>query len=315
MPAGFECKGKNRIMDQNNTAFRHGQAGPARPPGEATGGKEGAQTHGPATAPGASSPVGALAQLGFRYLEQGKTEEALLCFNRISEQEPDNPEVYNDLGYVHERLDRLSSALQLYRKALALDQRNVEAMINIAHIRELEGDYHDARASYEAALAVDPENVDVHFCLGVLYDRHDMFDEAARHYRRVLALDSIHCKALFNLSQLLVQTGDGASALDLLLCLLALEPDHAGAWNAIGAIHEECGSFDLAHQAWQQCLKLNPFQIEANLNLARSESRRWREKGDTGGRQEILDRLHFVLSLEPGNGQARQLLERVAQNR
>jgi tetratricopeptide (TPR) repeat protein len=108
---------------------------------------------------GGDSPADAYVDRGFRYLEQENPEAALICFNRVLELEPNNPEGYNNAGYVHEMTDRLSSALYMYQKALALDEKNVEALINIAHIRDLEGDYYGALQHYQTAIAVEPDNI------------------------------------------------------------------------------------------------------------------------------------------------------------
>ena len=265
----------------------------------------------PVNTPGEKSPAELFASRGFQYLDQGKPEEALPCFNRVVELQPDSPDAYNNLGYVHERLDHLSSAMQLYRKALDLDAKNVEARINIAHIRDQEGNYYGALQSYEAALAVDPDNVDAHFCLGVLYDRHDMFDEAAQQYQQVLDRDPVHRKAVFNLGRLHIQTGNNVKAMELLQLLITLAPDHADAWYAIGALYEELGRIDAALYAWQQSLKLNPLQVKTNINLARLQYDLWKSKVADCPLQEITQRLHFVLALDPFNGQAKILLEQI----
>ena len=71
-------------------------------------------------------------------------DEALKCFERVVDLEPGNPEGYNNLGYIYEKMDRFGCAKQTYEQALHLDQNNVEAMINIAQVLELEGDYYGA---------------------------------------------------------------------------------------------------------------------------------------------------------------------------
>jgi tetratricopeptide (TPR) repeat protein len=47
--------------------------------------------------------VDAYVNLGFIYLEKEEYEQALKCFMRVTELESDNPEAYNNLGYVYER--------------------------------------------------------------------------------------------------------------------------------------------------------------------------------------------------------------------
>lgn len=281
------------------------------------GGGTGEHPAGSATAavPGGfreGDPAAVLTERGFGYLEEEKLEEALLCFNRVIELRPDHPEAYNNAGYVQERMDCLAGALCLYRKALALDARNVEALINIAHIRDLEGDYHGALGSYQAAIAADPDSVNAHFCLAVLYDRYDMFDEAVDQYRQVLARAPRHGKALYNLSNLYIQMGEELAAVTVLTILLEQDPGHAEAWNSIGSLYEEQGRFDLALDAWRRCLGIDPLQTKANLNLARLQYALWTAGGGDDRKREIVERLKFVLALDPRCAQAKDLLQRLA---
>ena len=54
--------------------------------------------------------------LGSIHLENKNYDEALICFQKIAELEPDNPETFNNLGNIYEKMDMLDSAKKCYEK-------------------------------------------------------------------------------------------------------------------------------------------------------------------------------------------------------
>ncbi len=52
--------------------------------------------------------------------------------------------------------------------------------------------------------------------------------------------------------------------------VLTFDPNHAEAWNNLGSIYEVMEKYEEAITAYQKSLSLNPFQEEANVNLAQS---------------------------------------------
>jgi tetratricopeptide (TPR) repeat protein len=139
-----------------------------------------------------------------------------------------------------------------------------------------------------------------------------MFDEAIGQYEELLERDPTHQKAIFNLSNLHIQMGNYFAALELQKLLLEHDPQNAALWNNIGSLHEELGDIERALHAWEQCLKLQPFQVEANINLARVQYRLWKSDCSRFSRRGIIDRINFALALDPLNDQAKALLKRVA---
>ena len=75
---------------------------------------------------------------GFIYLENKDYDEALECFQKITELEPNNPKTFINLGYVYEKMDMFDSAKKCYEKALKIKDDNIEAIIKIGHILELQ---------------------------------------------------------------------------------------------------------------------------------------------------------------------------------
>jgi tetratricopeptide (TPR) repeat protein len=253
----------------------------------------------------------AYVNLGFIYLDSEDYDNAVKCFQKIVELEPDNTEAYNNLGYVHEKMDMFDSAKKCYEKALELNNNDIEATINIGHILELQGDYHTALSQYEKAIKIDSNSISARFCLAVLYDHHDMYDEALNEYTNIIQINPTHAKTLYNLGRIYFQFGNYNEALKYFKHVLELDPENADAWNNLGSVYETINNLTEALSAYNKSLAVNPFHEETNVNIANIQYLLYLSDPESAKIDDILRRLHFVLSLNPHNKKVQKLLERI----
>ena len=136
-----------------------------------------------------------------------------------------------------------------------------------------------------------------------------MFDEAIQEYLNVLAIDPEHRKALLNLGNLYVQIGDDPKAIIAFERVLQLEPDNAEVWNDLGSLYEEAKLYEKAAAAFEQSISLDPLHEEAHFNLARLQCRGYYSNPDSSRKEKIIQRLHFILSVNPHHQKAKKLLE------
>ena len=76
---------------------------------------------------GKSKPVSVDYKNGSIAAYNGKYHVAIKYLKKASSVSPNNPDVYNLLGYSHRKLDQLEKAFDNYRKALKLDPRHLGA--------------------------------------------------------------------------------------------------------------------------------------------------------------------------------------------
>jgi Flp pilus assembly protein TadD len=95
---------------------------------------------------------------------------------------------------------------------------------------------------------------------------------------------------------------------------LELDEKNADAWNNLGSIYEEMGKEDEAIPAYRQSLNLNNFQEEAHFNLARLEYEKNQENFIGEKAEEIRKRLYFILSINPKNSKALQMLKNLEED-
>lgn len=150
----------------------------------------------------------AFLEKGARLLRQDHYEEALHCLLDAAELWPDHREIHGRLGQVYEKMGRLGSAKQSYRRVMEIEPGNVDALTRTARILEREGDYHQAVHFYKKAIEMDPRAEAPRFGLAFLYQHYDMFDEAQAAYEALLEKEPRHPLALFCLDRLRFQIGD-----------------------------------------------------------------------------------------------------------
>ena len=64
---------------------------------------------------------------GMSFLENGKYEEALDCFEKILVSNPDNPDIWNKKGIALRSLGRYDEAIESFNKALEINPRDLDA--------------------------------------------------------------------------------------------------------------------------------------------------------------------------------------------
>ncbi|HBE45604.1 MAG TPA: hypothetical protein DDW17_09250 [Deltaproteobacteria bacterium] len=75
------------------------------------------------------------------------------------------------------------------------------------------------------------------------------------------------------------------------------------------------GNYNDATSAYKIALSLNPYHEQANFNLAHldyiRDSAKPYGRDEKLKKEEIIRRLHFILSINPKNKKAQQLLQKV----
>lgn len=68
------------------------------------------------------------------YIEQGKDEEAIAILNKAIENSPNNAQLYDVMGKLHENAGRIEEAIKSLEKALAVDPNFTEANYDLGRI-------------------------------------------------------------------------------------------------------------------------------------------------------------------------------------
>lgn len=155
---------------------------------------------------------------------RSQLQRARLLAQRAVELAPDAAATHKALGFVASAERRFDTALDAYRRAVALDPDAWGALINIGDLLEITGEREQALPYFEQAYAamtrvydrtpvqVRPWQADLGVLIATRHRARGDMPAAETWYRRVLAQSPLHPAATAGLAQLLRSGGDSAEA-------------------------------------------------------------------------------------------------------
>jgi protein O-GlcNAc transferase len=164
--------------------------------------------------------------------EAGDLEQAETIFRGMLEIRPD-PDTYSYLGDIMDDFARTEEALTCYRKALELNPNFPRAHYNIAGILQRKGELDEALACYQKALNLDPACADIYNSIGAILQTRWQLDEALTCYQRALSLDPNFAIAHGNIGGVLLNLGRLNEAESHLRLSLRLKPDRVKPYSSL----------------------------------------------------------------------------------
>ena len=141
---------------------------------------------------------------GVSLLSQGRTEDTIAHYRRLTQEDPERAVYQNELGYVLLRAGRAPEALEPLERAAALDPDVAQTHNSLGAVHVQAGRFEDGAAALRRALALQPDYPEAQFNLAQLHDRGRGVPadpaEAARLYRAAAELG--HLGAQVNLGRL-----------------------------------------------------------------------------------------------------------------
>ena len=154
--------------------------------------------------------AGAHCNLGIAFDELGRPDEALVSCQNALRICPEHLESHIFLIIVLRKLGRLAESVASARQALQLRPGHALLHYNLGVALKQQRRFHEALASFRTAVQIDPDFADALSHLGSTLGTLGMLDEAQAHYRRVLQLKPDSDMAQLSLSMLLLASGEFA---------------------------------------------------------------------------------------------------------
>jgi protein O-mannosyl-transferase len=165
--------------------------------------------------------------LGTYLSSQGQLPEAMDCFQKSLQINPDSADTLYNFGNALTRLGRLDEAMNNYRRALAIDPDRADALANLGFALSAKKQFTDAVSCFEQALKLDPDSAAAHNNLATALFTEHRFGDAAQHYRAAIRLAPDNPQIYANLGDTLVRLGQPAEAVQNYETVLRLNPDDA----------------------------------------------------------------------------------------
>ena len=168
----------------------------------------------------------ALTRLGFRWLKEGRTAEAVPLFRAAVSLEPNDPSLWLNCGAALNQAGSDGDSLACLERSLELNPRQPDTWLLLGVVRKKTGALEAAEAAFRVALAQDPKSPVAWQCLGLLkQERRDSlaaincFTECCRH-------GGANAPTLANLGKLYFESGRVPEASDAYARATAWDPDN-----------------------------------------------------------------------------------------
>ena len=210
--------------------------------------------------------------LGMALYEAGRPAEALPCFEKLLQVEPNASGVQNDRGLTLAKLGRLPEAAAAYEAALRTSPNYAEAHNNLGLALSEMNRPAEALVHLERALRLKPQLDAVHFNLGIALTQLGRMDEAALRFREAIEINPQFATAYANLGTALYQSGRTTESIREFETATRLDPQDAMARFNLAMALTQVGRIQDAIMNYREVLRLRPDDAEARENLARLQA-------------------------------------------
>lgn len=156
-----------------------------------------------------------------------------------AEQEPENPDVYNDLAIYYLGIDNFNDALHNINKSLQLEPGNTKYFITLSDIYLMMGDADRALLTMYRALELEPSNADLYVNIGRLQVFTADYTRAYENLRRALEIDGYNSKAYFWRGFAKLENSDTLAAINDWQLAVANDPESFDGYFQLGLLMAE----------------------------------------------------------------------------
>ena len=148
--------------------------------------------------------------LGARYLQAGRTDDALVQLNEAVRLAPGSVEVRFNLARALQLQGNLIDAVRQFREAARIAPRDDTILVALANALQDQDRTEEAATELRRAIALNPNAADAHNNLGVALGMLGRLEEAVEHFRRALQIRPDYPDAERNLAAALQAIGSSS---------------------------------------------------------------------------------------------------------
>jgi tetratricopeptide (TPR) repeat protein len=184
-------------------------------------------------------------RIGQALWKKGELEQARRSFLTDLRLNPGRTRSLLDLGELLIEMGRQEEAGEKFRRAIELAPSEPGGHYHLGRLLLKSGDEDQALECFAATLELDPTFVGANLGLGKIYYHRHQLTEARRYLRAELQLRPQNRSILLELGNLLMDCGEGRTALVCLKWLVGIEPNYIPGWLNLAVAQ-------FAREHWQE---------------------------------------------------------------
>ena len=178
--------------------------------------------------------------------------------------------VHFELASLYQEENKLDAAYQSLRRALGLNPDHAElagSLFSLAMAFKDQHQFDKARGLIAEAIGLDPVDAEYHYQLGLLYKENNEYSFAVNSLTKAKQLGFTGGDLQYSLAYSLINLGEDEAALEALLELLDISPDHEYAHADLARIYHRRDDIKSAIGEFEVDLKLTPEDFFSHYDL------------------------------------------------
>jgi len=197
----------------------------------------------------------------------GQISEAIDLINKLNDQYPNVPLLYNILGACYKVLGQLENAEKMFNTAFSIKPDYAEAHFNHGIILKGLNRIDEAIESYQNAIAILPNYPDAHNNLGNAFREKGKINDAIECYEWAVAYKPEFVQALNNLGNAQSDIGLHHLAAKNFEKAFSINPSFLDSLFNLGVVQKELGLKNEAMKNFEKVLELQPKNFKVFRNL------------------------------------------------
>ena len=246
--------------------------------------------------------------LGYVYHRMGRLADAQASFARALAIDPRLAQAHLNAGELAMARGEAVQAVEHYGHAIAIDPDMADAHLGLGTVLVASGRQDEAMRHLEHCLEIVPGKVEALLQLAGLHSVRSEYRQALARYREIVTADPYHIEALLGIAvssqclteyhYVLLTATEFTEAVAACRTVIACEPGHLQARQALGSFLGQNGEFDAADEQFEAVLLRDPNNVDARHNLGVSMEARARV-GQPSEKAALLERAleHYTATL------------------
>jgi len=199
----------------------------------------------------------ALAGLGSCLDEIGKTSEAIVVLETSVAIKNDS-NTLNFLGLAYKHENDYVKAKEIFEEAIRLDPDDPDLWANLGPVYKILGDIDESIECYKKALDLNREHVVSWNNLGAAYSSKNMTTEAIRCYENAMKINPLDKIAIYNLAEALTKIGKFNKSLAMYNKAIEIDNNFSHAWFGKGTCLRQAGNEIDSQKCIDRALQIDP---------------------------------------------------------
>ncbi len=214
-------------------------------------------------------------ELGHLYLQKNENLPAVNAFCMALEKDEENPFYHNSMAFALVQLEQYDDAIEHYQKAININPDPYWTSIVCQALgsvySEIKNNPEAAIVLYQTAAVLNPDSEESQLAIGDTYFSQEDYDNAIKAYCDAIKINPENAKAYCKCGMALWEKDYTEEAIVAYHKAIALNPEYAIAYNNLGVIYlDDLGNTNEALELFEKAIEINKSYTLAYFNLGRS---------------------------------------------